>query len=103
MNRDPDRPRARVPSGGAVQHTSRDQPGAHPHERTQALAEQIRRERWMAPIHGGLPQVPRREALPNASADLHFCMIGVDGTPSVVYICLKDSMGAYAWEVAATG
>lgn len=75
--------------------------------RVERLLGQVARDHWTAPLHGGLPQVPRREALPTAGVDYWLRMIAIPGdgstTPDVVYVCLRDASGVYHWETAATG
>ena len=74
--------------------------------RLERLLGRIARDHWLESLNGGLPQVPRREALPTPGADWRFRMIAIPGgtgAADVVYICLKDAAEAYAWEVAATG
>ncbi len=59
---------------------------------------------WTAgPERGGLPKVPSREALPTASADFAWALVVVEGAPDEVYICLRDSLGAWEWVLIATG
>lgn len=60
--------------------------------------EMMQRERWFAPMKGGLPQIPNRDALPDASADLAFCIVGLrDASDDAVYICVKDT-GTWTWK-----
>ena len=61
------------------------------------------RNRWFAPISGGFRQIPIRDTLPTATADLGYRLIAIRGTPDVVYVCLRDSGGDWGWEEVATG
>lgn len=73
------------------------------------LIAAARADRWagLSMTSGALPTVPNFESLPTASALYRFALIGVRGdgatTPDIVYACLRDAAGSYAWIVCATG
>lgn len=74
-----------------------------------SLLDASKRDRWAGLVltRGMLPVVPNFESLPTASALYRFALMGVRGdgatTPDIVYTCLRDAAGSYAWEIAATG
>lgn len=73
-----------------------------------SMLDAAKRDRWAGLVltRGALPTVPNFESLPPADALHRFAVVGVRGdgatTPDVVYACLRDAAGSYAWEVVAT-
>ena len=67
------------------------------------LRQKLQRDRWVATLEGGLPQMPSRDALPLASAQTAYLLVVIRGTPDVAYMCLRDASGVYDWRTVATG
>lgn len=68
------------------------------------MDNRLRADDWAgAPSRGALPKVPTRDTLPTASEAYAYRMVVIRGAPDVMYVCLRDNLGAWAWEVAATG
>lgn len=75
-------------------------------DRLDRMDADLRRSRWLAPLYGGLPQVPVRDTLPTASADFAYRLMvhrAGSGTEDVVYICVLSAAGTYEWAQVATG
>lgn len=72
-------------------------------DRLDILRDSLERTPWVAPVWGGLPKVPTREALPTAAAEFGYRLVVIPGTPSVAYLCLQDAAGAWEWSQVATG
>lgn len=69
-----------------------------------ALLEQVRRNRFAGDsLRGGLPQIPQVDALPDAGVQQAYRFVALRGSPDEVYVCLKDSLGAWGWVLWATG
>ena len=84
-----------------IQAEVRPKRDAFNHEQTRL--GQIEQLPWMAPLHGGYPQIPRVRALPTAAAHHAYRMVVLVGTPDIAYICLRDAAAAWGWRTAATG
>lgn len=67
------------------------------------MRTKLQRDRWLATLDGGLPQVPTRDALPVASAQVAYLLVTIRGTPDVTYQCLRDAGGVWDWRTVATG
>lgn len=67
------------------------------------LLGKVARDRWVATLDGGLPQVPIRDTLPTAGIDFAYRLIAIRGTPDIVYCCLRNAGGTWGWRTAATG
>lgn len=68
-----------------------------------ALEDELQNNGWAAPFQGGLPRITTRQALPTASSAFAYRMVALPGTPDIVYVCLRDAGGTWAWVTAATG
>lgn len=65
--------------------------------RLEKLLSDVGRDRFLASLSGGLPEVPSRDELPTASEDFAYRLIVVRGTPDIEYVCLRDSGGSWGW------
>lgn len=66
--------------------------------------ERYRRSRWTGKVdRGGLPRVPVRDSLPEASDLFAYALVTVRGTPDVTYQCLRNASGVWGWRQVVTG
>lgn len=75
-------------------------------EQLERFRERAVRDRWLRTLTGGYPTVPTRSALPTASADFAFQLLGVPGgagVADVVYCCVKAAADTYSWKAVTTG
>lgn len=73
------------------------------------IQDALSRDTWAGGhvLRGELPVVPTVPVLPSASLKYAYRLLCIPGdgstTADVVYVCLRNSSGAWGWRTAATG